>query len=60
MYLATKFFNNFIPGQEVPIEIVKMSWLESGLVTLVEKSEPANTNTEIENLDPEKPKRAKK
>lgn len=59
-YIAVKFFNNYVAGQEV--ENPHNSWIESGLVSAVES--PAEfsekLNELVEALDPEKKVQKKK
>lgn len=59
-YIAVKFFNNYVAGQEV--EKPHPSWIDSGLVSAVESPSEFSEklNEFVESLDPEKKAQKKK
>lgn len=59
-YIAVKFFNNYVAGQEV--EKPHPSWIDSGLVSAVESPSEfgEKLNEFVESLDPEKKAQKKK
>lgn len=60
MYIAAKFFNMFSPGDEIPEEEVKESWVLDGLAQKVESKEEFLDNINaadaelLDALDPDK------
>jgi len=59
-YVAMKFFNNFVIGDEV--QNPHNSWIDSGLVSAVESPSDfgEKVNEFVESLDPEKKTQKKK
>jgi hypothetical protein len=59
-YIATKYFNSFIAGEEV--KNPHNAWIDSGLVAAVENPSEFSekVNDFVESLDPEKKAQKKK
>lgn len=56
-YIAKRYFNEYLPGQEV--KEPKQSWIDGELVIVVQEHKEFIESIEIEELNPERPKRKK-